>query len=83
MSLDRSFVWLADWGKLSMGCRGSFIAGRDNDFLMRINVCSIDIVKFCRGRKPTKVSGLAFFGACTFQGHPNPEAVNLVRIAQQ
>jgi len=46
---------------------GRFIIGLANGFQMPINVCSIDIVNCCKGRKRIKASGIEFFN--DFIGH--------------
>ena len=46
---------------------GRFIIGLANDLQMPINVCFIDIVNCCKGRKRTKASGIEFFN--DFIGH--------------
>lgn len=57
-----------------MECPYRFIIGLANDFQMPINVCFIDIVNCCKGRKRIKASGIEFFNDST--GHLHKKAVD-------
>jgi hypothetical protein len=55
-----------------MDCLDPSIVGLAYDFQMPINVCSIDIVNCCKGRKRIKALGIESFNEFTGHLHRGP-----------
>jgi hypothetical protein len=63
-----------------MDCLDRSIIGLANDFQMPINVCSIDIVNCCKGRKRIKASGIECFNDSI--GHLYKKAAHKMKIEE-